>query len=77
LGLAYLKTSGCVTSLSIGKTWYQGGMVFNTKVHTRVDALAYPYTPTQHWCRGKKIKKWAENLWLPALKISKGIKGLT
>ncbi len=47
-GIAYVKTSGYVMSLSIGKTSYQGGMIFNTKAHTEVDALAYPYIPIQH-----------------------------
>jgi hypothetical protein len=47
--IAYVKSSGYVTSLNIGKTSYRGGMVFNTKAHTGVDALAYPYTATQHW----------------------------
>jgi hypothetical protein len=35
-------------SLGIGKTLYQIGMVFNTRAHTRVDTLVYPYIPAQH-----------------------------
>jgi hypothetical protein len=34
LGHNILKTGGYVMSMSIGKTLYQGGMVFNTKAHT-------------------------------------------
>jgi hypothetical protein len=52
--IAYVKSSGYVASLNIGKTSYLGGMVFNTKAHTGVDALAYPYTATQHWSRSPR-----------------------
>jgi hypothetical protein len=28
--------------------WYHIVMVFNTKAHTKIDTLVYPYIPTQH-----------------------------
>jgi hypothetical protein len=35
-------------SLGIGKTLYQTGMSFNTRAHTRVDTLVYPYIPVHN-----------------------------
>jgi hypothetical protein len=54
-GVACVKTSRYVMNLGIGKSLYQISMVFNIRVHNKVDTLVYPYIPTcaQHWFEPK------------------------
>lgn len=45
-GITNAKTGWFYTSLGIGKTLYQIGMVFNTMAYTQINTLVYPYIST-------------------------------
>jgi hypothetical protein len=61
-GIACVKTDRYIMNLGIGKTLYHIGMIFNIKVHNKVDTLVYPYILgcAQHWFE----PKYAQNMFL-------------